>query len=58
MHIQRRICDVQKTIQDIKFLKFSTIKQHAEQFSLAKFKKEISEFIEREYGKFKEGEGK
>jgi len=28
------------------------IKQHAEQFSAARFKKEISEFIEREYGKF------
>ena len=30
------------------------IKQHAEQFSAARFKKEISEFIRREYEKFKE----
>lgn len=34
-----------------------TIKQHAEQFSMAKFKKGISEFINREYEKFKEGRG-
>ena len=34
-----------------------TIKQHAEQFSLAKFKKEISEFTNREYEKFKSHNG-
>ncbi|OGF30741.1 hypothetical protein A3H09_01000 [Candidatus Falkowbacteria bacterium RIFCSPLOWO2_12_FULL_45_13] len=36
-------------------LKFNSeaIKQHAERFSVARFKKEIQEFIEREYEKFK-----